>query len=204
MPALIRWLALSLALASPTAAEALQLSNGAEVRHGPVLMRVTALTDHILRVRIARDGTLPEDASWAVPAAVRAKSVAVTPTADGFATKALKVAIAPDLSLTVTDPDGWWRAGTPQSLGCPGSAYLDVPAPPLGDHWVTARQAVQAWFTVLHRPGTLTADPAPIGYPDAPSQTWLVSEDGKPYVAMTVTDPGGGFVASADLLCAAS
>lgn len=107
-------------------------------------------------------------------------------------------------TLTVTDPDGWWRAGTPQSLGCPGSAYLDVPAPPLGDHWVTARQAVQAWFTVLHRPGTLTAEPAPIGYPDAPSQTWLVSEDGKPYVAMTVTDPGGGFVASADLLCAAS
>ena len=34
-------------------------------------MRITALTDSIVRVRIARDGKFPEDASWAVPAAVR-------------------------------------------------------------------------------------------------------------------------------------
>ena len=111
MSALTRWLgpaaaALALALASPAAAEVSPLTNGAEGHRGAALMRVTALTDDILRVRIARDGTLPEDASWAVPAAVRAQSVPVTRTADGFATKALKVAIAPDLRLTVTDLGG--------------------------------------------------------------------------------------------------
>lgn len=111
MSALTRWLgpaaaALALALASPAAAEVSPLTNGAEEHRGAALMRVTALTDDILRVRIARDGTLPEDASWAVPAAVRAQSVPVTRTADGFATKALKVAIAPDLRLTVTDLGG--------------------------------------------------------------------------------------------------
>ena len=41
-------------------------NDGIEVRRGDTVMRVTALTDDILRVRIARGGTFPEDASWAV------------------------------------------------------------------------------------------------------------------------------------------
>ena len=40
--------------------------DGLEVRHGRALMQVTALTDQVVRIRIARAGVLPEDASWAV------------------------------------------------------------------------------------------------------------------------------------------
>ncbi len=97
------------AAARPAGAEQVTLAaraDGVEARHGDVLMRVTALTDHVLRVRIGPEGALPEDASWAVPAAVRAQSAPVTRTAHGFATSALSVAIGPDLRLTVKDEAG--------------------------------------------------------------------------------------------------
>jgi len=82
------------------------LPAGVEAGNGPVRMQVTALTDSILRVRIAK-GALPEDASWAVPAAVRRQSVRVTATTDGFQTKAIKVRVDPaTLQLAVTDLQG--------------------------------------------------------------------------------------------------
>ncbi|MFA5968844.1 MAG: TIM-barrel domain-containing protein [Sphingomonas sp.] len=82
------------------------LADGAEVR-GPIGLRVTALSDTTLRVRIARDGKFPEDASWAVPADIRHRSVAVHATPDGFSTGAMTVRIdAATLRLTVTDPAG--------------------------------------------------------------------------------------------------
>jgi alpha-glucosidase len=80
--------------------------DGADAHRGTLLMRVTALTDTILRVRIGRDDTLPEDASWAVPAAERAKSVAVTDESDGFSTAELSVHIGSDLRLIVDDRQG--------------------------------------------------------------------------------------------------
>lgn len=81
--------------------------DGVDVRVGAVLMRVTALTDQIVRVRIARDGVLPEDASWAVSAATRQHSVAVQGHADGFSTAALRVRVAsPSLRLVVEDLHG--------------------------------------------------------------------------------------------------
>ena len=82
-------------------------TDGIDVRRGGVVMRVTALTDSILRVRIARDGTMPEDASWAVLPAMRAHSVKVAPAKDGFATQQLNVRVDPaTMALTVTDADG--------------------------------------------------------------------------------------------------
>ena len=82
-------------------------SDGIEVRRGDTLMRVTALTDDILRVRIARGGTFPEDASWAVLPAMRAAAVKVAPAADGFATGAVNVHVDPaTLALTITDRAG--------------------------------------------------------------------------------------------------
>ncbi|HEV2578961.1 MAG TPA: glycoside hydrolase family 31 protein [Acidobacteriaceae bacterium] len=42
------------------------LANGIQVRTSDALMQVEALSDSVLRVRIARGSTLPEDASWAV------------------------------------------------------------------------------------------------------------------------------------------
>ncbi len=92
--------------ADPGAAALTARTNGIDARRGPVLMRVTALTDEVLRVRVARDGTLPEDASWAVLPERRAHAVPVQPTATGFATAALAVEIGPDLRLTVKDAQG--------------------------------------------------------------------------------------------------
>jgi alpha-glucosidase len=80
--------------------------DGIEARRGPLLLRVTALTDTILRVRIARDGVLPEDASWAVPAERRAQSVKVEAMPDGFATSALRVHLGADLRVRVEDRQG--------------------------------------------------------------------------------------------------
>jgi alpha-glucosidase len=81
--------------------------NGLEVRRGSLLLNVTALTDEIVRIRIARDGVMPEDSSWAVPGALRAHRVPVRQLNDGFATGKIRVAVDPDsLALTVTDLGG--------------------------------------------------------------------------------------------------
>lgn len=93
--------------AAPASVGALTpIAGGIEVRRGATVTRITALTDAILRVRIAPGGRFPEDASWAVDATIRAKHVPVTPTADGFATQALRVRIDGAGRLTVTDPQG--------------------------------------------------------------------------------------------------
>jgi alpha-glucosidase len=94
-----------LAAQVPAASVAAQ-SDGVEAHRGAVAMRVTALTDSILRVRIARDGQWPEDASWAVAHDRRAQSVRVVSAEDGFATARLRVHVTPDLRLVVTDSAG--------------------------------------------------------------------------------------------------
>src|ERR1700674_4088901 len=66
------------ATGGPAAAAAIIVrSDGADIRSGSWFMRVTALTDDILRVRAAAAGDLPEDASWAVPEKMRGRSVRV-------------------------------------------------------------------------------------------------------------------------------
>jgi alpha-glucosidase len=52
-------------------------ADGFDVQIGTSTMRVTAVADDILRVRVAPGGQWPEDASWVVPADVRARSVSV-------------------------------------------------------------------------------------------------------------------------------
>lgn len=80
------------------------IRNGAEVRGPNATIRVTAITDSIIRVRIARDGKFPEDASWVVPAGVRSKGVDVDLMANGFQTSALDVRIGDDaLGIEVSD-----------------------------------------------------------------------------------------------------
>lgn len=97
----------ALALAVPAAAQVRALDNGVEVTRGDVAVRVTALAASILRVRMARDGRWPEEASWAVPAKVRAQSAKVIARADGFATDAVQVTVDPgSLQITVRDSAG--------------------------------------------------------------------------------------------------
>ncbi len=100
---------LPVAMDRVTAARA--LPNGLEIRSGTAVMQVTALRDDLLRVRAGANGTLPEDASWAVLPASRMASVAVKPESDdkavGFATAKLRVRIGRQpLAMTVTDLAG--------------------------------------------------------------------------------------------------
>src|SRR5690242_1246306 len=81
----------SIADVAAGAASVTPREDGIDYRKGRLVMRITALTDSVLRIRIGRDGTLPEDASWAVLPAMRAASARVTPTSDGFRTDALVV-----------------------------------------------------------------------------------------------------------------
>jgi alpha-glucosidase len=86
-------------------------SNGIEVKRGDMLLSVVALRDDVLRVRLASNGTLPEDASWAVAPEIRNSKVDVlretSSDTDGFHTKALRVRIERStLRLTVSDLEG--------------------------------------------------------------------------------------------------
>jgi alpha-glucosidase len=73
------------------------LPDGIAIQTGAATLRITALRDDIVRVRIAPGSTLPEDASWAVLPASRTKSVEVQPTQNatsvGFRTKSLDVRV---------------------------------------------------------------------------------------------------------------
>jgi alpha-glucosidase len=87
------------------------LRDGIAVQAGPASLRVTALRDDILRVRIAPSSALPEDASWAALPGPRSSSVEVQPTNNsgsvGFRTAALDVRIERNpLRLVVSDLAG--------------------------------------------------------------------------------------------------
>jgi alpha-glucosidase len=109
--------------------------DGVEAQRGALRMRVTALTDSILRVRIARDGQWPEDASWAVASDRRAQSVRVARTEDGFATAQLRVHVGPDLRLVVTDGAGRTiLADDPDPIRLQGSGFTLRKALPHAEH----------------------------------------------------------------------
>ena len=107
-----------------------------EVRNGRVLMSVTALTDQIVRVRIVRDGALPEDASWAVLPAMRAHHAPMTHLANGFATGAIRVAVDPsNLALTVKDLSGKTIvADSASPISFDGKAFTLRKELPPGEH----------------------------------------------------------------------
>ena len=86
------------------------LRDGVEIQAGSATLRITALRDDILRVRIS-PGALPEDASWAVLSAARTKSIDVQPVQDdasvGFHTAALDVRVERNpLRLVIRDLAG--------------------------------------------------------------------------------------------------
>ncbi len=123
---------------TPVAAPAalMVLPNGVQAANGAMAVEVTALTDSILRVRVARGGNYPEDASWAVPAAVRAERTAVQPAADGFTTNALAVRLDPaTLRLTVTDRAGKLIvADGPEPVHLDGTGFTLRKALPIDEH----------------------------------------------------------------------
>lgn len=87
------------------------LANGIEISSGQSIIQITALRDDVIRVRIGRNGALPEDASWAVLPAARQQHATVTAdnsnAAVGFRTKNLRVQIERSrLRLIVSDLQG--------------------------------------------------------------------------------------------------
>jgi alpha-glucosidase len=85
--------------------------SGLRVHSGPVVMQVTALRADVLRIRIGRDGRLPEDASWAVLADARHAAAPIEPFSEGevagFRTSALTVRVdAKTLRLVIEDKAG--------------------------------------------------------------------------------------------------
>lgn len=136
----------ALALSSPAAGQATetrvmalqQLQSGVEAGARGTRIRVTALTDSVIRVRIARDGKFPEDASWAVPSTVRHENVPVSPTPDGFRTKAIAVHLNPQtLELVVTDLSGRTIvADDPDPIRFAGTGFTLSKAMPINEHVV--------------------------------------------------------------------
>jgi len=87
------------------------LRDGIEVQAGSASLRITALRDDIIRVRITPGKNFPEDASWAVLPEPRSKSVNVQPAQDassvGFRTASLDVRVErKPLRLVVRDLAG--------------------------------------------------------------------------------------------------
>ena len=80
--------------------------NGLTASADGATLKIDALRDDVLRVRLWRGDAMPEDASWAVLAASRTSSVAVTTEPHGLATRALRVRVDEHLQLTVSDLNG--------------------------------------------------------------------------------------------------
>jgi alpha-glucosidase len=95
-----------LAQAAPqtlTLPAAAHTSTGLQLDDTHLTLRIDALRPDVLRVRIYPVGHPAEDASWAVLPSSRTARVPVTATPDGFATSELRVAVTPDLRITVYD-----------------------------------------------------------------------------------------------------
>ncbi|HTZ59825.1 MAG TPA: TIM-barrel domain-containing protein [Acidobacteriaceae bacterium] len=83
-----------------------QTPSGFTATANGITMRVTALRDDVLRVRMWQGDAEPEDASWAVLPASRTSTVSVTPEPNGFSTGSLRVREDGALLLTITDLAG--------------------------------------------------------------------------------------------------
>ena len=94
-----------------TVESATPLPNGLALMVSGAAMQITALRPDVLRVRVGRNGTLPEDASWAVLPAARTSTSQVQQESNsgavGFSTTALHVTVdRRTATLRVTDLAG--------------------------------------------------------------------------------------------------
>ena len=94
------------AQAAAPAAQLVARADGVDVTAGALKMKLIALSDDLVRVRIARDGVYPEDASWAVLPAQRKARAKVTATSDGFTTASLRVRVGAGGAVTFETLDG--------------------------------------------------------------------------------------------------
>jgi|GEM_PF-1040469 len=109
-----------------------------------------------------------------------------------------------DLEMTVYDQNGYWRPETIQGKGCAGNALADWAVGPDQGKGATAQAAVDGLLPVFALDGPVVTGQIPVGYPDDPTETWMVVHAGKPFIALKVVDQGGSFHAFPDVLCAGS
>jgi alpha-glucosidase len=119
---------------APAAALSAQ-RDGVEVTAGALKMRLTALADGLVRVRIARDGAYPEDASWAVLPEQRKARAKVTPTADGFTTASLRVRIGAGGAITFETLDGKIISADAAPVAIDGKSFTLRKSLPITEHF---------------------------------------------------------------------
>ena len=116
------------------------LPDGIAIVDGSAREEITALRDDILRVRIAPDGVMPEDSSWAVlPKALHSR-VKVTPESStkyfGFRTGALEVRVnRHNLRMTVLDLSGKIIQQDALPVRFEGTSYRVSKEMPLDEHY---------------------------------------------------------------------
>jgi alpha-glucosidase len=116
------------------------LPNGIEVLDGDLHETIVALREDVLRIRIARSGGLPEDASWAVLPGARHSSVPVLAETSGdhfgFRTRALIVELdKKSLELTVRDLAGKILQQDARPVQFEGDAFRIYKSMPLDEHY---------------------------------------------------------------------
>jgi alpha-glucosidase len=116
------------------------LPNGVEIGDGTASEEITALRDDVLRIRIARQRPLPEDASWAVLAQARHSSVVVAPDNTeehyGFRTRSLIVEIdKKTLRLAIRDLAGNILQQDAQAVRFDGASFRISKIMPLNEHY---------------------------------------------------------------------
>ena len=128
---------LALAFAGLSPATAQSASTPLEVVKGNSKIRLDAITDSILRVRISSNGKFAEDASWAVPAAVRHQKTSVTLATNGLKTALLAANVDPrTLGLTVSNSKGQTiLADASASVSFNGDAFTLRKSMPVGERY---------------------------------------------------------------------
>ena len=135
------------------------LGDGIQVQSGPAVLRIIALRNDIVRVRVSPTSVLAEDASWAVLPQSRTTSIGVQPSEDassvGFRTAVLDVRIERNpFRIVIRDLEGHvisaYSAGRPTNFRAGGfSVYKQMPASEhyfgLGDKTGTFDRREQAY-----------------------------------------------------------
>ena len=117
-----------------------QLPNGIAIQAGGLHEEIRALRDDILRVRVTRSDSLPEDASWAVLDQARHSSVAVTPVSSGdyvgFRTRTLVVELNKHtLELAIRNTKGEVIQRDAHPIRFDGGAFRIYKTMPIDEHY---------------------------------------------------------------------
>ena len=116
------------------------LPDGVAIQGGSAREEITAVRDNVIRVRIARNGVMPENASWAVLPDALHSQINVTPESSaeyfGFSTNSLHVHIdKSNLQLTVRDLSGNIVQRDALPVRFDGTAFRISKTMPLDEHY---------------------------------------------------------------------